>query len=79
MIFNRKNISKKTNLFNKRTLKRHIKKEIKRIARKGETTAALDKNKFPISWEWCVEWLTKKGFACIVSSTDEDIINIFWN
>ena len=79
MIFNRKNMGKKTRLFNKRSLKRHIKNEIRRIARNGETSAHMDKNKFPLSWEWCVEWLTKKGFDCVVSSTDEDIINIFWN
>lgn len=79
MIFNRKNMKKKTVRFNKKHLKHLMKSKIKQIAGNGGTKACMDKSEFSQSWEWCVEWLTKKGFDCVVSSTDEDIINIFWN
>ena len=79
MIFNRKNMKKKTMRFNKKHLKYLMKTKIKEIAGNGGTKACMDKSEFSQSWEWCVEWLTKRGFDCIVSSTDEDIINIFWN
>lgn len=79
MIFNRKNMGKKAVRFNRNHLKHLVKSKIRQIAGNGGTMACMNKSEFSQSWEWCVEWLTKKGFDCVVSSTDEDIINIFWN